>query len=60
MKTYTAEELAEVVRLHGMWRRGESGGVRANLRWSNLSGANLSGANLSEANLRWSNLIGST
>ena len=54
----TAEELAEVVRLHGMWCRGDSGGVKANLRWANLSGANLSGANLSGAYLRGANLSG--
>lgn len=32
------------IRLHGMWRRNENGGVRANLGGANLGGANLSGA----------------
>ena len=52
----TKEDLAEVVRLHGMHQRGEIGGVRADLRWANLSGADLrwadlGGADLSEADL---------
>ena len=38
-------ELAEVVQLHGMWMRGEAGGVRADLRGADLRWANLSGAN---------------
>jgi uncharacterized protein YjbI with pentapeptide repeats len=67
-KHYLSEELAEVLRLHGMWRRDEEGGVRADLSGANLSeadlsgvdlsGANLSGASLSEANLREANLRG--
>jgi hypothetical protein len=47
----TREQLAEVLRLHGLWRSGADGGVRAGLAGANLSGANLSGANLSGANL---------
>ena len=54
----TKEDLAEVVRLHGMHQRGEIGGVRADLRWANLSEANLRGANLSGADLRWADLGG--
>ena len=55
------EDIVEILRLHGMYLRNESGGVRANisradLRWANLSVANLSGANLSGANLSWANL----
>ena len=60
------EDIVEILRLHGMYLRNESGGVRANisradLRWANLSGANLSwanlsGADLSEADLSWANL----
>jgi hypothetical protein len=62
------DDLKEVIRLHGMWVRGEEGGVRAdlygvnlsgvNLRWANLSKANLREANLREANLREANLCG--
>ena len=33
--------LKTVVRLHGMYLRGEAGGVRANLRGADLRGANL-------------------
>lgn len=61
MKRYTAEEIAEISRLHRMWLRGETGGVRANLSgaalyyadlsWINLSEAILSKADLSRANL---------
>ena len=68
MSAYTREQIAEAVRLHGMWWRNEEGGVRAdlsdadlrgaNLRGANLSDANLSDANLSDANLRGANLIG--
>ena len=60
------EDIVEILRLHGMYLRNESGGVRANisradLRWANLSGANLSwanlsGADLSEADLSWADL----
>jgi len=62
----------EVVKLHGMYRRGEPGGVRlvtvagpvdircslagADMRGANLSRADLSGADLSGANLSWANL----
>ena len=60
--------LPEVLRLHGMYLRCESGGVLADLRGADLRGASLSeadlrgadlrGASLSEANLRWANLRG--
>ena len=54
----TQEELDEILRLHGMWVRGEEGGKRADLRWANLTDANLaradlSKADLSKADLRW-------
>ena len=52
------EDLAEVVRLHGMWLRGEIGGVRANLSEANLREAGLCGADLSGANLSVANLAG--
>ena len=54
----TKEDLAEVVRLHGMHQRGEIGGVRADLRWANLSGADLRLADLGGADLRWADLGG--
>ena len=56
MKTYTKEELAEVLRKHRLWVEGKEGGERANLSRANLSRADLSRANLSGANLSWANL----
>jgi uncharacterized protein YjbI with pentapeptide repeats len=56
MKTYTAGELAEIIRLHGMWLFGKNGGARANLRGANLAGANLWDANLRGAKLWGANL----
>ena len=50
---YSTDELAEILKLHGMWRRAEPNGVRAN-----LSGANLSRADLSRANLYGADLSG--
>ena len=58
MKTYTQTELAEVLRLHTLWRQGMAEGVRANLSGANLSRADLSGANLSRANLSRADLSG--
>ena len=58
MKTYTPEELAEIIEKHRIWLDDEEGGERANLRGANLSGANLRGANLSGANLSGANLSG--
>ena len=49
MKTYTADELREVLRLHALWLQGDSTGARANLRGANLTDANLRGANLTDA-----------
>ncbi|MCF7536191.1 pentapeptide repeat-containing protein [Pseudomonas petrae] len=51
MKTYTKEELSEILGKHRAWLDDEDGGERANLSGANLSGANLSGANLRDANL---------
>ena len=58
-----ADKLAEVLRLHAAWLRGESDGVRANLSRANLCTANLCSANLRGADLRgadlsWSDLRG--
>ena len=47
MTTYTAEQLQEIIKKHGAWRRNEEGGERADLSWADLSGADLSGADLS-------------
>jgi hypothetical protein len=65
MKTYTVEELREILAEHGKWLRGEGGNradlqdanlQRANLRDANLQGADLQDANLQRANLQRANL----
>ncbi len=56
LKTYTKEELADIIAKHGKWLCDESGGERANLRYSNLSYSNLSYSNLRYSNLSYSNL----
>ncbi len=56
MKRYTQEMLNEVIRLHGLWRKGASGGVRADLSDCDVSRLNMSRANLSDANLAYANL----
>ena len=53
-----AAELAEVLRLHGLWLAGDPGGKWANLRGADLSEANLSGADLRGANLSGADLSG--
>lgn len=58
MKTYTADELKDVLRLHRDWLSNVSGGARANLSDANLSGSNLSDAYLSGADLSRANLSG--
>jgi hypothetical protein len=57
VKTYTVEELREILAEHGKWLRNE-GGKRANLRDANLQGAYLQGANLRDANLQGAYLQG--
>ena len=47
----TEDEIADVLRLHGMWLRDEDGGV-----FADLSGADLSYTSLCNANLRFSDL----
>ena len=49
MKTYTPEQLKEILRLHALFVKSETGGERANLSGANLRSANLSGADLSES-----------
>ena len=51
-------ELAEVVRLHGLWARGEDGGKRADLTGADLRGATLRDTNLVRADLTVANLRG--
>ena len=59
MKTYTAEELKEILDNHRRWLYDHDGiKERANLRGANLRGANLCGANLCDANLRGASLRG--
>jgi len=60
MKTYTPEELKEIVRLHKMWLRRKEGGVMADLRGAYLPRVDLSGVDLSGANLVNANLAGAT
>jgi hypothetical protein len=52
MKTFTQEQLIEIISNHKKWRLGEDGGFRANLYDVDLRGANLYGADLRGANLR--------
>jgi hypothetical protein len=49
-------DLAETLRLHGLWLQGDPAGVYANLRDANLCDANLRDANLYGADLRGANL----
>lgn len=73
MKTFTKEEIQEILRKHQLWLDGEEGGERAdfsgadltdadlrveNLRVANLRSANLTGANLTGASLRGADLSG--
>jgi hypothetical protein len=53
MKTYTQDELRQILYDHAIWRQSSLNGKRAN-----LSGANLSRADLSKANLSWADLSG--
>jgi hypothetical protein len=64
----TRKQLAEVLRLHGLWLSAAEGGVRADLSGARLfdarlsdailRGANLSGADLYRADLSYANLFG--
>ena len=57
MKTYTADELKQILDDHAKWLRGE-GGARANLDGAYLEDANLEDAYLARANLAGANLAG--
>lgn len=56
MKTYTSEELNNILERHKKWLNDEEGGARADLSCANLSGANLRGSNLRRADLRGADL----
>jgi len=51
-------DLAEIVRLHGLWLVGEPSGKRADLTGADLTGAYLTGADLSGADLTGADLTG--
>ena len=59
MRTFTEEQLREIIESHGRWLRDEEGGKRADLSGSDLRGSNLRGSNLSGSDLSYSNLIDS-
>lgn len=52
------EEMRAILEKHKKWTFGESGGERANLRYTDLSGIDLSGTDLRAADLSGANLIG--
>ena len=52
----TKDEIEKIIKLHLLWLRDNSQGVRADLSRADLSGVELSGANLSRANLSRANL----
>ena len=52
------EELKHILEVHAKWVRGETGGIKADLRSANLRDANLRGADLSGADLSGANLYG--
>src|SRR5208282_1439323 len=52
------EELKQILEVHAKWVRGETGGIKADLRSANLSGADLRSADLSGADLRSADLYG--
>ncbi len=51
-----SKEIKEILRLHGLWLRGDKVGSYADLRSANLSNADLSYADLHYANLSYANL----
>ncbi len=55
MKTYSADDLKQILNDHKLWLDNK-GGKCANLQGANLRGANLQGANLQYANLQYANL----
>ena len=53
MRTFTKEQLAELLAKHRAWLNNEAGGERADLSYADLSYANLRSADLSSADLRF-------
>ena len=58
MKTFTKEEIQEILRKHQLWLDEKEGGERADFSGAYLSGANLTGADLSYADLSNADLSG--
>lgn len=58
MKKITQEELCGVLDRHAKWLRGEAGGKRADLRWTDLRGLDFCGADMSSSTLQESDLRG--
>ena len=58
MKTYSTDQLKEILKLHQLWVQLKKGGVRADLSNADLSNADLSYADLSGADLSGANLNG--
>jgi hypothetical protein len=58
MKTYTRDELHEILEKHKMWLNNESGGERANFQEVSLQRANFQKANLWGADFQKANLWG--
>lgn len=53
---FKPEELVEICRLHELYLKGDTNGVRADLRYANLENADLSHADLENADLRCADL----
>lgn len=51
MRKIGKDELKTILKKHMMWLKGENGGERADLSWSNLRGSDLSWSNLRGSNL---------
>ena len=58
MKTFTEQELKEILRKHKLWLEDQQDAERADLSRADLSRADLSGADLSGADLSGANLSG--
>jgi uncharacterized protein YjbI with pentapeptide repeats len=58
MKTYSKQELKDVLDKHGKWLRHEDGGDRAYLSHADLRYANLNSASLHAAKLNYADLTG--
>jgi len=58
VKTYTVQEIKEILDVHDKWLHDEDGGERADLQGADLRGADLRGADLQGADLRRADLRG--